>query len=173
MREPGTVQRRGGSLGPEALFRNIGSSTAGLGSGPRTSAVWRFPALWTSLNATPRDGGISAGGSRKVRGVSRAGYKDRTRGIHGHGTGFVVGRAADISRVEDVALRIELSDVDIGGDLRSDKNMSPGDGERGDTRHRRSDERGGGEAVGAGKDFGAEAEIERTGGRIGGETAHR
>src|ERR1039457_6823165 len=96
MREPGTVQRRGGSLGPEALFRNIGSSTAGLGSGPRTSAVWRFPALWTSLNATPRDGGISAGGSRKVRGVSRAGYKDRTRGIHGHGTGFVVGRAADI-----------------------------------------------------------------------------
>jgi hypothetical protein len=28
MREPGTVQRRGGSLGPEALFRIIGSYSA-------------------------------------------------------------------------------------------------------------------------------------------------
>src|ERR1017187_6433838 len=43
MREPGTVQRRGGSLGPEALFRIIGSRRGPIRELPGSSRVARRP----------------------------------------------------------------------------------------------------------------------------------
>src|ERR1035437_3104238 len=39
--------------GTRALIRNIGSSTAGLGSGPCTSAVWAFLVNWPRFGQLP------------------------------------------------------------------------------------------------------------------------
>jgi hypothetical protein len=78
---PGKVQREGRSeesekLRPKALIRNIGSSTAGLGSGPCTPAIWAF---FVNL-ALRRPTSSGAGFARSTGGAREGSVNPRGRG---------------------------------------------------------------------------------------------